>query len=279
MLDTVAPRRAPSWEAHGELELTAETLEALFENRIPAIRIRGFATPRECASVVEAIRDIGMQHVYRFKSADGEELSDKQTGYIGLTHYNYRHLPKSEYLAEVPEAYAYRNRIFDRTFDAVGRMIERVRAVSENDVAVAEEPDGSGALYAGIIRDASTGANLHADFAPYTARGLTVGGITAQIGWNAWFDHPKAGGTTTVHNSPWTPQFEGDEIPEQYPLDHVLVEGAENYTYRPTPGDAILFNTRNPHEIAAAAPGDAHSRLQVGAFIGRMPSGDMVMWS
>lgn len=276
MLDTVA---APSWEAHEELELTADTLQALFDNRIPAIRVRGFASAEECADVVSAIRDIGMQHVYHFNNAEGDELSKIETGYIGLTHYNYRHLPKSAYLAEVPEAYAYRNRVFGRTFDAVQRMVDKVQAVSDRPVAVAEETDGSGALYAGIIRDASTGGDLHADFAPFTARQLVVGRINAQIGWNAWFDHPEAGGETTIHNRLWSPEFDDDEIPEQYPLDRALVEGAETYTYRPTPGDAIIFNTRNPHEIKGAAPGDTRSRLQVGAFIGRMPEGNLVMWS
>lgn len=279
MLDAVRSPDASEWEAHEELELTAENLEALFDNRIPAIRIRGFASPDECASVVAAIRDIGMQHIYHFKNADGDALSDVETGYIGLTHYNYRHKPRGEYLAEVPQAYAYRNRVFERSFDAVGRMIERLGAVSDGAVGVAEEPDGSGELYAGIIRDASTGGDLHADFAPYTARGLAVGRVTAQISWNAWFEHPEAGGATTVHNRPWTADYEGDEIPEQYPLDRALVEGAETYTYRPSPGDAILFNTRNPHEIAGAAPGDPHSRLQVGSFVGRMPGGDLVLWS
>ena len=267
------------WQAHEELELTAENLDALFDNKIPAIRIRGFASAEECARVVDAIGSIGMQHVYHFKSADGDALSDVTTGYIGLTHYNYRHKPTSAYLAEVPEAYAYRNRVFDRSFDAVGRMIERLEAVSGRTIGVAAEPDGSGPLYAGIIRDASTGADLHADFAPFTARGLQVGRIDAQIGWNAWFDHPETGGATTIHNRPWTPAFEDDEIPEQYPLDQALVAGAETYTYRPSPGDAILFNTRNPHKIAGAAPGDTRSRLQVGSFIGRLPDGELVLWS
>jgi hypothetical protein len=277
MLDTVD--KSGAWEAHEELDLTAETLQALFDNRIPAIRVRGFASPEECAAVSAAIREVGLQHVYRFESKVGDKLSTIETGYIGLTHYNYRHKPKQVYLDEVTEAYAYRDRVFERSFDGVQRMIDLVQAVSDVPVHVAEEPDGSGLLYAGIIRDASTGGDLHADFAPYTARGLVVGGIDAQIGWNAWFEHPEEGGATTIHHAPWTEIISGDEIPEQYPLERARVEGAETYTYRPAPGDAILFNTRNPHEIAGAAPGDTRSRLQVGSFIGRVPGGDLLLWS
>ena len=40
---------------------------------------------------LDAIAEVGMQHVYNFANADDEKMSDYQTGYIGLTHYNYRH--------------------------------------------------------------------------------------------------------------------------------------------------------------------------------------------
>jgi len=267
------------WVGDSEADLTAETLQALFDNEIAAIRIRGFASVAECKAVTDAIREVGMQHVYKFKSADGEQLSDITTGYIGLTHYNYRHKPASTYLAEVPEAIAYRDRVFARSFDAVDRMISHLQAVNDQPVRVAASADGKAPLYAGIIRDASTGGALHADYAPFTVRDLEVRKINAQISWNAWFEHPSVGGETTVHRAPWSPAIDGDEIPEQYPLDRSLVSGAAAYTYRPTPGDAILFNTRNPHEIAPAAAGETHSRLQVGSFIGRLDSGELVLWS
>ncbi len=270
---------ANTWRERREFDLTAENLQLLFDNEIPAIRIKNFASPDECRSFVTALRDIGMQHVYHFKNADGEALSDITTGYIGLTHYNYRHKPNEDYLAEVPTANAYRDRVFSRSFDAVQRMIDHIQAANPAPVGVASEADGSGELYAGIIRDATTGGALHADFAPFTARALCVGRINAQVGWNAWLEHPERGGGTTVHHAPWSPEFGSSEIPEQYPLDAELVDGHESYTYHPTPGDAILFNTRNPHEIEGAPPGETHSRLQVGSFIGRLPEGDLLFWS
>ena len=107
------------WACYEELELTAENLKALFENRIPAIRIREFASPAECRSFAAAIGEVGMQHVYNFADADDQKLSSYQTGYIGLTHYNYRHKPKQAYFDEVSEAYQFRNKVTSRSFDAV----------------------------------------------------------------------------------------------------------------------------------------------------------------
>ena len=57
------------------------------------------------------IAEVGMQHVYNFANADDEKMSDYQTGYIGLTHYNYRHQPKSAYFDEVPQAYEFRGKV------------------------------------------------------------------------------------------------------------------------------------------------------------------------
>lgn len=267
-----------TWLRDDEPGLDRDTLQALFDNRIPAIRIAGFASPAECRSFAAAIRDVGMQHVYKFAGADDRQLSSVVTGYIGLTHYNYRHRPKQDYFAEVTEAYAYRDRVLGRSFDAVARMIERLRAASGAAVDVAVEPDGHGRLYAGIIRNASTGGDLHADYAPFTAPALAIGGIDAQISWNLWVEHPGEGGLTTVYNRPWDPERSGPEVPENYPLDRALVAGAESHTYRPRVGDAILFNTRNPHEISAGAEG-SDQRLQIGSFVGRMPGGDLVLWS
>ena len=264
------------WISHEEPDLTAASLHDLFENRIPAIRVRGFASPAECRSFAGAIGEVGMQHVYNFADVDEKKLSHHQTGYIGLTHYNFRHKPKTAYFEEVPEAYEFQSKVTSRSFDAVQRMVDTLQALVPGNVSVAHEPDGE-RLYAGIIRNATGGGALHADFAPFTAPELVTGRINAQISWNLWVEHPSQGGHTTVHHRPWTPDPDVPGIPEQYPLDAELVAGAEHHVYYPQVGDAIFFNTRNPHEIAPGVQGDA--RLQIGSFVGRLPEGDLILWS
>jgi hypothetical protein len=41
----------------------------------------------------------------------------------------------------------------------------------------------------------------------------------------------------------------------------------------------VLFNPRNPHEISNDSGADGLGRLQMGSFIGRMPGGDLILWS
>lgn len=277
MSATLMQTHGEPWVNHEEVGLSAQSLDALFENRIPALRMRAFATPDECHSFVAAIDEVGMQHVYNFANADNEKLSDYQTGYIGLTHYNFRHQPRQAYFDQVPLAYEFRNKVIERSFDPVQRIVDSLHKASGKDVSIATEADGQ-SLYAGIIRNAGGGGALHADFAPFTAPGLVIGQINAQISWNLWVEHPDRGGETTVHHRPWTPDANEIGIPEQYPLDAALVAGAETHVYRPEVGDVIFFNTRNPHEISPGASGDK-PRLQIGSFVGRLAQGNMILWS
>ena len=41
----------------------------------------------------------------------------------------------------------------------------------------------------------------------------------------------------------------------------------------------VLFNTRNPHEIAAGVAQPGGSRVSIGSFIGRMPDRSLALWA
>lgn len=170
--------------------------------------------------------------------------------------------------------------VLSRSFDPVQRLMERLRAVYPEAVDVAREPD-QGEYYAGIIRLASQGVDLHVDFAPLNTLDYAISTIDAQLGWNFFAEDPGAGGLTTVHNAPWNPERKAGEIPQSYGLDHEIVAGAPSFTYAPTAGDVVIFNTRNPHEIS---PGTADAdpdkdRVSIGSFIGRMPDKSLVLWA
>ena len=103
--------------------------------------------------------------------------------------------------------------------------------------------------------------------------------INGQLGWNLFVESPGEGGVTTIHNKPWNVQpEEGKDPPMSYGLDDSHVEGSEAISYAPATGDVVLFNSRNPHEVSAGTPGGG-DRLQIGSFVGRLPGGDMVLWS
>ncbi|SLN65805.1 2OG-Fe(II)-dependent halogenase WelO5 family protein [Oceanibacterium hippocampi] len=260
-----------TWKDLQEQSLTRESLSALLGNEIPAIRIRNFATAAECELFSRAAKTGNVKY-YSVK---------KKIGYIGQAQYEYRWNPdKSEYFEAVREARKDLHDVLSRSFDPVQRLMDRLRAVYPADVDVAREP-GLGEYYAGIIRLASQGVDLHADFAPINTIDYSISSIDSQLGWNFFAEDPGAGGLTTVHNAPWNPERKPGEIPQSYGLDHAIVAGAPTFTYAPTAGDVVIFNTRNPHEVSAGEPGadETKDRVSIGSFIGRLPDRSLVLWA
>jgi hypothetical protein len=252
-----------------EADLNRESFAALLADEIPAIRIRNFATAQECAAFADAVRRRGL----RFYSVA------RRIGYIGLAQYEYRwDRPKEDYFRDVIVADREKQAVLDASFDAVRRLIDRLAEhYPAGRVGIAEE--ALGPYYAGIIRQASEGVDLHADFAPLNAPAYVIGSIDAQLGWNFYAEGLIAGGETTVHHAPWTPEMRPGEIPKSYGLPREIVSGAETFTFTPDIGDVVIFNTRNPHEIAGGEAGSGRERISIGSFIGRLPNRDLVLWS
>ncbi len=259
----------PKWSRHAEAELSRETLAALLADEIPAIRIRNFASTAECAAFAEAVRRVGLKY---YSVA-------RRIGYIGMAQYEYRwNRPKEDYFHDVGVANGKKDAVLRESFDAVGRLVDRLQEhYPAGRVGVAEEELGR--YYAGIIRQASEGVDLHADFAPFNSPQYAIGAVDAQLGWNFYAEELVSGGETTVHHAPWTPEVRPGEIPKSYDLPRDVVAGAEAFTFNPNLGDVVIFNTRNPHEIAGGEAGPGRERISIGSFIGRLPNRDLVMWS
>lgn len=263
-----------SWRCLEPELLNPESLAALFANEIPAIRIPNFCTPAECAAFERAI-DIaiaqGAMSYYSF---------EPPLGYIGMSQFEYRHKPIDAYFADVPESARRQRIVLDRSFDAVGRMLEMIEANHPGRVGLAEEP-GQGPYFAGNIRDSSQGASLHADFAPYSAPGYLIGNVIEQVSWNLFVSVPEVGGRTTVHNVFWQADVKPGQVVENQPGSFAWdkVEGAQRYVYQPRPGEVVIFNSRNLHIFEGGKADSRRRRLQINAFLGKLPDGDLVMWS
>lgn len=258
-----------TWVDMREHELSKDTLQALLANKVPAIRIKGFASAAECELFARTAKAGNMKY---YSVA-------KRIGYIGMAQYEYRWgRPKGDYFADVPKAKADLQWVTERSFDPVQRVIERLKAVYDAPVGEASEAE-YGSYFAGIIRSASEGVDLHADFAPFNSPAYAIGKIDAQLGWNFFAEGLLSGGNTTVHNAPWTPEMKPGEIPKSYGLERDVVAGARAFTYEPTVGDVVIFNTRNPHEIGGGTTLPGRDRISIGSFIGRMPDRSLVMWA
>ena len=260
---------AATWVTLEEAPLTREALAALLENRIPAIRMRGFADSVECAAFARAAR-AGPIKYYSVTPP---------VGYIGMAQYEYRwDRPRADYFHDVAAANHNLAQVVYASFDPVARLIERIAAVYDAPVGCGREP-GFGAYYVGIIRIASQGISLHADYAPLNSPAYSIGGIDAQLAWNFFAEDLGQGGATTLYNAPWSPVARQGEIPQSYNLPPEVVAGAPTFTYAATAGDAVIFNSRNPHQIAGGPPQPGRERISIGSFIGRMPDGALAMWT
>ena len=167
--------------------------------------------------------------------------------------------------------------MFALAFDPIERLIAALEPHVDGPVGVAAEPEGS-AYFAGIIRKSNDGLALHADFAPYQAPGYMVDRVDAQLAWNLYVEAPAEGGVTTLHDAAWTwSRSRPGEVADNYPLPRSAVDGARTFSFKPEPGEAWLFNTRNPHEVSGVR--SAGDRIAIACFVGRLPDGSLVLWS
>lgn len=265
------------WETREPQPLTTANLRALLDNEIPAIRLPAFCSAAECAAFERAIDKAIEQKAMSYYSFQ------PPLGFIGMTQFEYRHKPKAAYFADAPESYRKQRIVLDRSFDAVERIIAQLRAVYPGNVAIAQEPEMSaaGRYFAGNIRDSSHGASLHADFAPYSAPNYLIANVQKQLSWNLFVSMPEMGGRTLLWNKFWQADVAPGGVSENKPGSFAMdqVEGVESYAYQPLEGEAVIFNSRNLHTFEGGKDNSTRRRLQINAFIGLIPSGDLVLWS
>jgi len=258
-----------TWIDGAEHALTGDSLALLLDNKIPAIRVSAFASPAECSAFSAAVKT-GCMRYYNVV---------ERIGYIGLAQYQYRwNKTRDEFLADVTQAQSDVEAVFHAAgFNPVQRVMALLRAIWATPVDVARE-DGR-PYFAGIIRSTSERIDLHVDWAPVNAPDYNIASIDGQVGWNFFAEELLSGGHTTVYNNPWDPVLQPGEIPQSYGLPRNLTEGVPSFTYHATAGDLVIFNTRNPHEVAPGSASPAGSRVSIGSFAGRKPDGSLVLWS
>ena len=259
----------PAWKQSTAAELSSESLAALIRNEIPAIRVQNFADAAECAAFTEAV----------YASPDLKSYSvATPTHYLGLVMYEYRQNGgrKSEFFDAAPEAVAAQEKLYAQSFDVPRRFRELLGAHHPGSIVVPVEP-GFGAYCPVVVRVASNGVHLHADYAPYNSPDWVIGEVTAQITWNLYTQCPTIGGETTVYNSPWEPAA-GEDPARGLPSTSVESdESVESFTFAPKLGEVVLFNPRNPHRIAAGGSSEG-GRVSIGSFLGLRES-ELLMWS
>lgn len=256
-----------AWETLEEAELTPHTIRALFENRIPMIRIPGMANLEECARFSEVVQTAPFILYENFSPPIAR---------VGPAQFEAALRGKGHYFEQVAEASATRARLCSAAgFDPLERLFRILREQAALPLRLAEEPDGYGPYFVGMLRHIQEYNRLHLDYGPNDGPDWTIGRVDAQLAWNFYFCAPSNSGACVVYNKPWIPADERFKVPDAPGYYESLVAGCQSKRMQPRPGDAILFNCRNFHEIEQASS----TRISMSAFVGRLSESDFIIWS
>lgn len=254
---------AYEWKSGDISSISRSSLRELFDNKIPAIRIQDFATADECKLLLSELSKLNMQ---KYKGV--YPPIDR----AGVTQFEAKDQGTDSYFQDAKVARENLERIFERTFDPLDRIMKRLSTIYNTDVNFAEE-DGK-VYFAGLVRTMKEGTLLHVDFAHNDAPSWCIANIDAQITWNLFLDAGKSGGECEIFNQPWQSCHEAKHMNESYGYEDVVVSGAQKVIVTPKVGDVVLFNCRNFHRVRETDG----PRTTIGSFIGRMDN-QLILWS
>jgi hypothetical protein len=255
-----------AWCIEEAEHLEISSLLALFHDEIAAIRIPCFLSPNACQVMIQKI----YQHnVERY--SDDPEMSR-----VGITQGEHMH-EKDLYFLYANDERRFQEDIFEESRAVLFLVIHALRKIWQGNVDIAVEEGTHQLYFAGLIRSIRR-TKLHFDWAPHDAKNWTIGRISAQIAWNAYLQSSERGGTTRVYHHLWQNEDERYREQESYAYHPSLVLEDEYVEIYPHPGDLVLFNSRNYHEVERTE-GDK-PRLSVSSFVGLLPSKQqLLLWS
>ncbi len=264
-MNTFHELKSTTWETVEELPLSEEFLTMLFENRIPVIRIKQFATLEECAALVVQANLLGFGFY--------QDVNPKIER-IGITIFEYNKVDKAEYFQAVERANAVQQRLTSKSFNPLERIMAKISECTGRTVRIAFEPS-YGNYYAGLTRKIERGTQLHIDYAPAEQPNWEVGTVVAQLSWNLYLEQSSPNqGKTHIYNRQSYPKDEVYKI-DSYGYSDAVVAGADKTVFLPQVRDVVIFNTRNYHIVE---PTNGY-RVTFTSAIGLLPSGEIIFWS
>jgi len=257
------------WDVLETTQLTRDTVAALFDNELCAVRIPGFAPPATCNLALRGIAAHGMEYYRNIQPPIGR---------IGITQYEHMNGPdeKRSYFSKTAAANATRKAIFSQSGDLLAGVIGVFQGAWRERVDIAVENTGE-QYFAGLVRHIPI-ALLHRDWAPKDARGWSVGNVSAQLTWNIYLQTSESGGGLVIYKRRYEESDECAKLaPDNCAFSAAMVKDCDLAEIRPEPGELLLFNARNYHEVRRTE--GTTPRITTSSFIGRMPAGDLAFWS
>lgn len=250
------------WETDKVQPISHDSLQALIDNRIPAVRIDSFATQAEAAQLLRALLDhacrtCSIREVTRLGISQYEQgVRDSKQAYFSQAH-------------ALEEAFS---RIFAQSFAPVQRLISRL-VEAGFDADIMYEP-GFGHYFAGNGKLRNGFSPVHVDFAAQDSQGWAIADAGAQLAWNLYLRVPREGGELLLWDKLWDPADDIHQAADNYFYTDAVVQGARMLSVGVRPGEVIIINSRNYHAVA-----QAHDRLAFGSFISVFDGGRLRLWS
>lgn len=253
------------WQVLTVDRLSKDVLTALMYNEAAAVRVPRFVLELDR----RAFRcKMEYSHFQPYKDLNPPMYR------VGITQFEHKDDP-SMYFDKVPSENAARRSLFPHGKDPLERVRFLLGEAWGSCVDPAESTTGY-VYFAGLIRNLEE-ALPHADWAPQDAPGWSIGTVTAQLAWNAYYSTATLGGKLKIYDRPWTPDLENHRIPNTYGYDWHALGTARQAIVVPEAGDLIVFNSRNIHEVSRC--NGEIPRVTVGSFVGLLPEGRLVVWS
>lgn len=245
--------------------LTKDHLIDLAVGTAGAVRLKEFASPAECATVVTALRDADFAAFDRTRYLVPTRSIGPTVNHFGPA-------------GELTGTYWERARAADEFWQA--RAGHDLRAASLARIAEAwGAPVGSARVagrdvYRGIVRENTHGAPPHwDDLAREFPADFLRPRPLVQLAFNLYLSMPADGGQTRIWPRRWVPEDDEHRVGSCWaglplPGPPLIVE--------PQAGDALLFDPRNYHEVIEAAAG---WRITLSFYLGITADGRLICWS
>jgi len=171
MADSKEGPTPQKWENTDFAPLTPENLQALFDNKIPAIRIPDFFSSEECDAllksleansflrVTESVKKGEVSIILPDESKAGNMRYTGHVTRIGISQSEYPWSEQAKYFSQVAEKQAVFNEAAKLGIDPIKRLIDLVQKNSKGKVSIAEQPadskvadDKAKSFFCGIVR-------------------------------------------------------------------------------------------------------------------------------
>lgn len=250
-------------------EADIQDLAALAAGDIQALILRRFASPEICTAAAAAL-DLAMMGGYdparyvvpaqRF----GPTLNEyRAAGTISADYWQHAHCARTT---------------CRRTTE-----LQRLRETCRRQLSIAcrarcvPAASGGRSLYWGILREINHGTLVHWDdvLQEYPSELLTTR-ITGQIAFNLFLTAPASGGETSVWRK--QPSVADERYRLKFGYHPEVVDGIAATRIKPEQGTAVLFNSRNYHQVHPCTQNE--TRLAFSFFVGLTGEHDtLLLWS